>query len=138
MQFSNHEPLGWFTKCICGITFNRTDDSLSAAHRELQFRMPRRISLVPKLNGCSPILTFTKFELYRNSVTKLFKKVANDSNLVNNLFTPDKDHFYIGEFVCKQNGRYWTPENRREDEKGNATTLTSERYVYVHETFVAE
>jgi hypothetical protein len=75
--------------------------------------------------------------------------------------------FHISGYVNKQNCRYWTPENPRqlherplhsqkvtvwcavstrgvigpyfsEDERGNETTVTSERYVKTLETFVVE
>jgi hypothetical protein len=85
---------------------------------------------------------------------------------VNNFFMSDEAHFHISGYVNKQNCIYWASENRRqlherplqqkvtvwcavstrgvilpyffEDERWNATTVMSGRYVDMLETFVAE
>jgi hypothetical protein len=98
---------------------------------------------------------------------KMIEKINNDANFVNKFSMSDEAHFHISGYVNKQNCRYWAPENPRrlherplhrqkatvwcfvsmrgvtgpyffEDERGNARTVTSGRYVDMLETFVAE
>ena len=97
----------------------------------------------------------------------MLQKINDDEELVHKLWMSDEAHFHLSGFVNKQNFRYWAQENPMqlhqrplhsqkvtvwcamssygvigpyffEDDNGLATTVTSNRYVAMLETFVVE
>lgn len=103
----------------------------------------------------------------RQFCERILEKINEDDEFVNNLWMSDEAHFHLNGFVNKQNFRYWAEGNPTqlhqrplhskkvtvwcamssygligpyffENEDGVATTVTSDRYVTMLETFVAQ
>lgn len=97
----------------------------------------------------------------------MLQKLNEDEGFINKLWMSDEAHFHLSGFVNKQNFRYWAQENPTElhqrplhskkvtvwcamsshgiigpyffeNENGFATTVTSDRYVAMLQTFVVQ
>jgi transposase len=128
-------------------------------HSDLKFH-PYKIQVVQELKPLDYVAR-------QRFCEQMIEKINDDPDFVDNFFMSDEAHFHISGYVNKQNCRYWGPENPRqlherplhsqkvtvwcavstrgvigpyffEDERGNATTVTSQRYVDMLNTFVAE